>query len=59
MKKNFKIHLVIESNLAEILKLEAKKEKLSFSEICRRRLRRNNQLDNIEFMLERMVYKNE
>jgi len=58
MKKNYKIHLVIDKELAENLKKFAEEDNLSIAEICRQKLRGNSQLTRIELMLERILIKN-
>ena len=52
MKKNAQIHLLIESEVFESLQNQAIERNISFSEICRQKLRQNNQLDKIQLMLE-------
>jgi len=52
MKKNAQIHLLIESEVVDKIKKEAEDKSVSWSEICRQRLRQNNQLDKIESMIK-------
>jgi hypothetical protein len=58
MKKNSQIHLVIETELFELLKRESEKTSLSFSEYCRRKLRDNIKLEVIEKLLREALEKN-
>lgn len=57
MKKNAQIHLVIESEVYERLINQAIEKDISFSEICRQKLKQNNQLDKIELMIEEIKEK--
>ena len=52
MKKNAQIHLLIESEVVDKIKKEAEEKNVSWSEICRQKLRQNNQLNIIEIRLE-------
>ncbi len=52
-RKNGQIHLMIENNILEELKKESREKDISLSELCRQKLRRNDQLDRIESMLRR------
>ncbi len=57
MRKNYKLKLPIESETIEELKKEANTQMISLSELCRRKLRKNNQLDRIEEMLSTALRK--
>ena len=57
MKKNAQIHLLIESEVVDRIKKEAEEKSVSWSEICRQRLRHNPQLDRIEFMIKEIEEK--
>ena len=57
MRKNFQIHLLIESELADSLKREAEEHGVMFSEYCRRKLRENSRLEVIEKMLIEVLNK--
>ena len=57
MKKNVKIHLIIESDTYEALKKEAIENDLSFAEIYRQKLRQSPALKRIEMILERIESK--
>ncbi|MDD5193775.1 MAG: hypothetical protein PHF67_04300 [Candidatus Nanoarchaeia archaeon] len=59
MKKNAKIHFMVESNLLENLKNQAEKERVSIAELCREKLRKSNQLDRIENILIQLLNKPE
>lgn len=59
MGKNAHLHIVLESDILNYLKLEAKKRSISVSELCRLKLVKNLQLDKIELMLKRVLNKNE
>ncbi len=57
MKKNAQLHLVIEVREVNKLKLEAEEKKISLSELCRVKLRKNTQFDRIEGKLDRLLKK--
>jgi len=57
MKKNAQIHLLIESEVFENLQNQAIERNISFSEMCRQKLRQNNQLDKLELMIEEIKEK--
>lgn len=54
---NSQIHLFLETDLKSALEREALKEGISFSELCREKLRSKPQLDKIEFILEEIKKK--
>ena len=56
MRKNFQIHLYLETELVEKLKKEAIEKNKSVSDICRQKLREDTQLDRIEMMIGK-IYK--
>ena len=55
MKKTAQLHLVLETELLGRLRREAEKENSSVSELCRRKLRGNSQLDRIEEMIKKLL----
>ena len=52
MRKNFQVHLYLETELLEKLKKQAIENKTTVSDICRQKLKENTQLTRIEFILE-------
>lgn len=52
MKKNAQIHLLIETDVLEMLKRQSKEENISVSELCRQKLSQCSRLAKIEIMLE-------
>ena len=60
MKKNAKIHFMIETALLETLRNQAEENRVSIAELCREKLRKSNQLDRIESILNKLLkQKNE
>jgi hypothetical protein len=60
MKKNAKIHLIVETELLENIRNQARENRVSIAELCREKLRESNQLDRIEFILNKLLkLKNE
>lgn len=57
MKKNAQLHLVIEARELNKLKVEAEEKKVSLSELCRVKLRKNTQFDRIESKLDKIIKK--
>ena len=57
MKKNYKIHLWIESENIEYLKKEAILLNMNLSELCRQKLKPNHNLIKIELILENILRK--
>ena len=57
MRKNYKLKIPIESETIEELKKEANAQMISLSELCRKKLRKNNQLDKIENVLNIILKK--
>jgi hypothetical protein len=57
MKKNSHLHILIETNLLNKLKEEAKERKVSLGQLCRSKLRRQSQLDRIEGKLDKVLKK--
>ena len=55
MKKNAQLHLVIEVRELNKLKVEAEEKKISLSELCRVKLRKNTQFDRVELKLDRLL----
>ena len=58
MPKNAQIHLLIETELLELLRKESKKSSVGFAEYCRRKLRENCKLEVIERLLVEVISKN-
>ena len=54
-KKNHPLHLLVEKDLIESLRVEAKENKISVGELCRRKLRGNSQLDRIEMKIDKII----
>lgn len=54
MKKNSQIHLFLETDLKESLERQAEEDGISFSELCRKKLKENDRLKRIEFILEQI-----
>lgn len=52
MKKNYKMHLRLESDLVDKLKKEADNQMITVSELCRKKLRELDQLTKIEILLK-------
>ena len=57
MKKNAQLHLVIEVREVNKLKAEAEDKKISLSELCRVKLRKNTQFDRLEGKLDSILGK--
>lgn len=57
MNKNSQIHLYIETNALESLKLKAKEECMSLSQLCRERLRDHEILTKLYRALEQINNK--
>ena len=57
MKKNAQLHLVIEVREINKLKAETEEKKISLSELCRVKLRKNTQFDRIGGRLDRLLKK--
>lgn len=55
MKKNYRIGIKVEKDLVENLKYEANTLGLTFSDICRQKLKKNHQLIKIELILETIL----
>ncbi len=56
MRKNFQIHLYLETDLVEKLKKESLEKKRTVSDICRQKLKEDTQLDRIEETIGK-IYK--
>ena len=54
MKKNSQLHIFLETELRELLEKQAKEGGLSVSELCRQKLRENDKLDRVEFILQQI-----
>jgi len=59
MGKNAHLHIVLDSEFLEKLKEQAREKMISLSELCRLKLQNNLQLDKIEYMIEKLLNKNE
>ena len=55
MQKNAQLHLLIESNLLEKLKEEAKENSVSFAEYCRQKLRAGSHIEETRKLLEELL----
>lgn len=58
MRKNAQLHLMLDSWELKRLKDEAKGKKVSLAELCRVKLRKNSQLDNIEKKIDKLLKRN-
>ena len=58
MRKNTQIHLLIETDLLELLKKESEGRSVGFAEYCRRKLRENCKLEVVERLLIEALNKN-
>lgn len=56
-KKNSQLHIYLESDLKEILEKQAREERISICEFCRRKLKEDSKLDKIEKILEELLKK--
>jgi len=52
MKKNSQIHIWLETGLKQKLEEQAEENNVSLMSLCRQRLRDNNRLAKIEYILE-------
>ncbi|MBU4348075.1 hypothetical protein KJ671_01030 [Patescibacteria group bacterium] len=59
MPKNSHLHVVLETDFLLMLKKEAKERSISVSELCRIKLQKTLQLDRIEFIVKKILEKNE
>ena len=57
MKKNAQLHILLESNLLKQLKEDSEESGLSLGEYCRKKLRKNSQLDRIEGKIDKFLKK--
>jgi hypothetical protein len=55
MKKNAQLHILLESSLLKQLKKDSEESGLSLGEYCRKKLRKNSQLDRIEGKLDKLI----
>lgn len=55
MKKNSRLHILIETSLLNKLKKEAEERKMSLGQYCRTRLRKQDQLNRIEGKIDRVL----
>ena len=58
MKKNHDMHFLITKKQKEILRKEANEKGIFLSELCRRKLMGETQLDRIEKMVGKLVKQN-
>ena len=56
MRKNFQIHLYLETELVEKIKKQATERKISVTSLCRQKLKEDTQLDRIEQTIGK-IYK--
>jgi len=54
MRKNSQIHLFLETEVLQSLKLQAKELGIPLSKLCRKRLGESSQLDRIEDILKKI-----
>ena len=54
MKKNSQIHIKLETELKEKLQKEAEEQDILISELCRKKLKENDKLTKIEYLLEQI-----
>lgn len=55
IKKNSHLHIFLETPLHNKLKKEAEEKMISISELARRKLRKDEQLDRIESKIDRLL----
>jgi hypothetical protein len=55
MKKNYRVGIKVEKDLVENIKYEANTLGLTFSDVCRQKLKPNHQLIKIELLLETIL----
>ena len=58
MVRNAQIHLLVETELFDLLKRESENSSICFSEYCRRKLRENCKLEIVERLLREALKKN-
>ncbi len=54
-KKNFQLHIVLESSIANKLKIDANERKISLSELVRQKLQEEDKLNVIERKLDLLL----
>ncbi len=54
MKKTYQIHLRIELETIEKLKKQAQDKNITMAELCRLKIRNNNQSDKLDLLLQRL-----
>lgn len=57
-KKNSHLHILIETSLMKKIENQAKEQGISIAEFVRQKLKDNNQLNNIEDKLNKLLNKN-
>lgn len=57
MKNNVRIYFKISSEFYEQIKAEAHNKGLSTAQLCRQKLKTSDKLDKIEYLLERLLKK--
>lgn len=57
MRKNSEIHLKLETDMLLKLKKQAEEEKISISELCRKKINEEPSLKKIEFILNELSKK--
>jgi hypothetical protein len=55
MKNNVRIYFKISSEFYEQIKKEAQKKEISIAQLCRQKLKTQDRLDRVEFLLERLL----
>ncbi len=55
MKKNVQLHILLKSSLLKQLKKDSKESGLSLWEYCKKKLKKNSQLDRIEGKLDKLI----
>ena len=58
MRKNYVLHLNIESDAIEELKKEAESRGITMSAVCREKLRRGDTMKRIEIKLDSLIRRN-
>jgi len=54
MKKTYQIHLRIELESIEMLKKQAQEKKITLAELCRLKIRNNEQYDRLDLLLRKL-----
>lgn len=59
MKNNSQLHITLDTELLFLLKKEANDQEISLAELARQKLRENYKFEKIEWMLKKIMEKNE